>query len=119
MKSSDLMGILVDYAEESVANYFCEKDDFCRKNKGQQGFTICSKVILGSSDNNDIVADIFRFITASFSLYSAMLRESLAIRKRWCKRFVTSHSSSSITSLRILGDTHTSSFFSLLAFTLP
>ena len=34
--------------------------DFCRKNKGQQGFTICSKVILGSSDNNDIIADIFR-----------------------------------------------------------
>lgn len=34
--------------------------DFCRKNKGQQGFTIYSKVILGSSENNDIIADIFR-----------------------------------------------------------
>lgn len=34
--------------------------DFCRKNKGQQGFTICSKVVLGSSENNDIIADIFR-----------------------------------------------------------
>ena len=34
--------------------------DFCRQNKGQEGFTIYSKAILDTSDKTDIVADIFR-----------------------------------------------------------
>ena len=34
--------------------------DFCRQNKGQEGFTVYSKAILDTSDKTDIVADIFR-----------------------------------------------------------
>lgn len=34
--------------------------DFTRANKGQQGFTLSSKVILDSPDTNEILADIFR-----------------------------------------------------------
>ena len=34
--------------------------DFTRANKGQQGFTLSSKVILDRPDTNEILADIFR-----------------------------------------------------------
>lgn len=61
MKSSDLMGILVDYAEESVANYFCEKGDFCRKNK---------KEIADNPQEVPVFALIFNFKTQEYRIFS-------------------------------------------------